>query len=70
MLMLSNPRSQSIRLRLSDGSARVVGPFGLAVLAEHNRLGQRLEVISAEFIDVASPAPAQLAPPPSHEHAA
>jgi hypothetical protein len=65
MLMLTNPRSEAIRLTLSDGSARIVGPYGLAVLAEYNRLGQRLEVISAELFDgsTITVPPPQLAPP-------
>ncbi len=52
--MLTNPRSQSIRLLLSDRSERIVGPWGLAVLGEYNRLGQRLEVISAELVNASS----------------
>jgi hypothetical protein len=72
MLMLTNPRLQSIRLLLSDGSARIVGPWGLAVLADHNRLGQRLEVISADLLDAPSLAapPVPMEAPPTREHAA
>jgi hypothetical protein len=70
--MLTNPRPQSIRLLLSDGSERIVGPWGLAVLAEYNRLGQLLEVISAELLDAASLAasPVPVEASPTREHAA
>jgi hypothetical protein len=70
--MLTNPRSQSIRLLLSDGSERIVGPWGLAVLADYNRLGQRLEVISAELLGASSLAVSRLSmeSPPTREHAA
>ena len=70
--MLTNSRSQSIRLLLSDGSERIVGPWGLAVLADVNRLGQRLEIISARLLDASSlaAAPVPVDPHTTREHAA
>jgi hypothetical protein len=44
---LVNPRPEALRLVLSDGSERIVGPWGLAVLPSSAEDGQPLQVIGA-----------------------
>lgn len=48
MTMLSNPRPHAIRLTLSDGSVRLIGPWGVAMLPESSQRGERLEITTAE----------------------
>jgi hypothetical protein len=47
--MLSNPTPHSVRVTLSDGSVRIIGPWGLAIL------DQQLEITATEFADVSQP---------------
>jgi hypothetical protein len=42
---LVNPRPEAVRLILSDGSERVVPPWGLAIVPRSNAAGQRIEII-------------------------
>jgi hypothetical protein len=51
--MLSNPSPHAVRVTLSDGSVRVIGPWGLAMLPEY---GRRLEIMKTEFADLSVPA--------------
>lgn len=44
---LVNPRPEAVRLVLSDGSERIVAPWGLAVLPDAANDGLPLEVIAA-----------------------
>ncbi len=50
MTMLSNPQPHALRLTLSNGSVRVVGPWGLLMLPEYGERGVRLEVTAAEIV--------------------
>jgi hypothetical protein len=43
---LVNPRPEAVRLVLSDGTERVVAPWGLEVLPDRARDGQPLQVIA------------------------
>jgi hypothetical protein len=63
MAMLSNPTAHAIKLVLSDGTARTIGPWGLALLPEYGRRGQRLEITTTELADVSLPMEAEPAPP-------
>ena len=54
MAMLTNPRRHSIKLTLSDGSERIIGPWGLAVLPDYDQRGQRLEITATEIADPGS----------------
>jgi hypothetical protein len=47
---LVNPRPEAVRLVLSDGSERIVAPWGLAVLPDASSDGLPLEVIAAFFL--------------------
>ena len=49
MMMLSNPSAHAIRLTLSNGSVRIVGPWGLAVLPDYSAAGVPIEVTSADL---------------------
>ena len=46
-----NPRPQPVRVQLSDGSERIVGPWGLAFLPD------TLHMVSAEYADHPDPKP-------------
>jgi hypothetical protein len=63
MAMLSNPTAYAIRLVLSDGTARIIGPWGLALVPEYGQRGQRLEITTTELADVSVPVEAQPARP-------
>jgi hypothetical protein len=44
---LVNPRPQAVRLVLSDGSERIVPPWGLAILPRSGVDGQPLSIVQA-----------------------
>lgn len=44
---LVNPRPQAVRLILSDGTERIIAPWGLAVIPCADADGQSIEVIRA-----------------------
>jgi hypothetical protein len=46
-----NPRPEAVRLILSDGSERVVAPWGLAVLPRTDADGQPIEVVLALLLE-------------------
>jgi hypothetical protein len=48
---LVNPRPEAVRLILSDGSERVVPPWGLAIVPRSNAVGQRIEIILALLLE-------------------
>jgi hypothetical protein len=48
---LVNPRPQAVRLILSDGTERVVAPWGLAVLPRSGPRGQRIDVVKAFVLE-------------------
>jgi hypothetical protein len=45
-----NPLPQAIRLVLSDGSERIVGPWGVVVLPRSSFNGRPLVVVNAELV--------------------
>jgi hypothetical protein len=48
---LVNPRPQAVRLILSDGTERVIAPWGLAVVPRTDSDGQPIEVIRALVLE-------------------
>jgi hypothetical protein len=47
---LVNPRPEPVLLRLSDGTQRTVGPWGLAILPRTTPGGAPLEVVEAQIL--------------------
>jgi hypothetical protein len=45
-----NPRPQAVRLVLSDGTERIVRPWGIVLLPRFASDGSPLEVLLAEFV--------------------
>ncbi len=50
MKKLVNPRAESVRLTLSDGSERLVPAWGIAVLPDQGLDGQPINVIRSEVL--------------------
>lgn len=48
---LVNPRPEAVRLLLSDGSERVVPPWGVAVVPRSSRDGQPIAVLQALLLE-------------------
>jgi hypothetical protein len=48
---LVNPRPEAVRLVLSDGSERIVAPWGLAVLPDSADDGLPLQVMAAFLLE-------------------
>jgi hypothetical protein len=48
---LVNPRPQAVRLLLSDGSERIVPPWGLAILPRSGGDGQPLSIVQAFVLE-------------------
>ncbi len=48
---LVNPRPEAVRLVLSDGSERMVGPWGMTVLPKVDAQGQPIDVILAMLVE-------------------
>ena len=46
----SNQRRYPVRVRLSDGTQRIVGPWGLALLPAQDARGHALRVAGAELL--------------------
>jgi hypothetical protein len=49
--VLVNPRPQAVRLVLSDGSVRLVPPWGLTVVPRADDEGRQIEVLEAMLIE-------------------
>jgi hypothetical protein len=47
---LVNPRPYAVRLVLSDGTQRIVGPWGLVILPPVAQDGGPLEIVLAELV--------------------
>jgi hypothetical protein len=48
---LVNPRPEAVRLVLSDGSERIVGPWGVTVLPDVAEDGQSLQVVEVHLLE-------------------
>ena len=48
---LVNPRPEAVRVLLSDGSERVVPPWGIAVLPRSSEDGQPIAVLQALLLE-------------------
>jgi hypothetical protein len=48
---LVNPRAEAVRLRLSDGSERIVPPWGVAVVPRSAVNGQAIAILSASLLE-------------------
>ena len=48
---LVNPRPEALRLVLSDGSERVVPPWGIAVLPRSSAHGQPVDILQALVLE-------------------
>jgi hypothetical protein len=48
---LVNPRPESVRLILSDGTERVIAPWGLTVLPRSGIDGQPVDIVQAFLLE-------------------
>lgn len=54
MRVYSNPSEKTIRLQLSDGSSRLLRPWGMCLLPDADRAGRQLDVTGASAVKAPS----------------
>ena len=48
---LVNPRPEAVRVVLSDGSERVIAPWGLAIVPRYGAAGEPIEIRLAVLVE-------------------